>query len=266
MDTLLKLIQGFALANGNLSLYNLIGTSPDRAARFAKGMRAYSSGPAFSANHLISTCHTLFASLPTDAIFVDVGGGSGHISQALAQAFPQLWFIVQDLPATIATSLRSVQPNSNTGPLEVGLAAPRSGPKIVFASHDFFTPQPVSGAAVYYLRWILHNWGHDHSVAILRNLIPALVPGSRILINDYVLDGWVSPAAVGTMPMSKRRLASAMDIGMQQLLNARERTESDWATLLQDADESFKWQSVKRPEGSALAIIEILWQPDEVHA
>jgi len=54
-------------------------------------------------------------------------------------------------------------------------------------AYDFLTEQPVSGAAVYFFRWIFHNWSDKYCIQILRNHIPALKPGAKIIINDNVL-------------------------------------------------------------------------------
>lgn len=54
-------------------------------------------------------------------------------------------------------------------------------------AHDFLTEQPVHGADVYFFRWILHNWSDKYCVKILKNLIPALKPGAKVVINDNVL-------------------------------------------------------------------------------
>jgi len=51
---------------------------------------------------------------------------------------------------------------------------------------DFFTEQP-SVADVYYFRWIFHNWSDKYCIQILRNLIPSLRPGARIVIHERVL-------------------------------------------------------------------------------
>jgi hypothetical protein len=53
--------------------------------------------------------------------------------------------------------------------------------------HDFFTPQAVKNVDVYLYRWIFHNWDDEKSISILRNLIPALKKGAKILINDGCL-------------------------------------------------------------------------------
>ena len=63
-------------------------------------------------------------------------------------------------------------------------AAQHKRPRIKFMEYDFFTPQPIKDADVYLYRWIFHNWPDDKCVDILRNAIPAMKPGAKILIND----------------------------------------------------------------------------------
>ena len=53
--------------------------------------------------------------------------------------------------------------------------------------HDFFEEQPVKGADVYLLRWVLHDWSDSYAVRILRALIPALNKGARVILNETVL-------------------------------------------------------------------------------
>ena len=70
--------------------------------------------------------------------------------------------------------------------------------RVSFVPHDFFTEQPVKGAAVYNLRYIMsvsptpraapsspasrHDWDDERALTILRGLRPALGADSRILI------------------------------------------------------------------------------------
>lgn len=58
--------------------------------------------------------------------------------------------------------------------------------RVTFITHDFLTPQPVQNAEVYLFRWILHNWSDKYCVRILRNLIPALKEGAKIVVVDNV--------------------------------------------------------------------------------
>ena len=57
---------------------------------------------------------------------------------------------------------------------------------LLIAHSDFFQPQKES-ADIFFLRWIFHNWSNKYSLQILRNLIPAMKPGTKIIINDFLL-------------------------------------------------------------------------------
>lgn len=59
-----------------------------------------------------------------------------------------------------------------------------------FMEHNFFKPQPVKYADVYLLRLILHNWSDKDCLEIIRNLVPSLKHGTKILVNEIVLPDW----------------------------------------------------------------------------
>ena len=80
---------------------------------------------------------------------------------------------MQDLPAVQATAEATI-PTDLKG-------------RVTFMAHDFFEPQPVKKAKAYFLRAILHDWGNPTCVKILRNLLPALEDGDRVLISDSIL-------------------------------------------------------------------------------
>lgn len=103
---------------------------------------------------------------------VDVGGSRGFQSVAIAQSFPDLYFVVQDLPGMIAGA-------KNTVPADVES-------RISFLEHDFFTKQPVS-ADVYLFRIVFHNWSDANVVKILKATVPAMKSGARIVVNDYLI-------------------------------------------------------------------------------
>ena len=46
---------------------------------------------------------------------------------------------------------------------------------------------------------------------------------------------------------------------MLSILNARERDADEWRSLFAEADPRFKFQGVKQPKGSNLAIMEAIW-------
>lgn len=109
--------------------------------------------------------------LEVPEVIVDVGRAHGVLCAEILRAFPTIKRgIVQDLGDVVN---RSEVPSDLKSRLE-------------FQVHDFFTPQLVD-ADVYILRMILHDWPEPESIRILRNLLPALRKGSRLIINEIVL-------------------------------------------------------------------------------
>lgn len=163
---------GFNLAfNTSRTFYHELQATPERARRFGAAMRWFTSGGRFAADHLIKG-YDWAAFDHSDRVVVDVGGGHGAISMALARATTHLRFIVQDLPIVAAQGAKSV-PTELKG-------------RLSFMAHDFFTPQPVQGACIYFLRTVLHNWSDAYASRILAALLPALCDGSRIVVYEYL--------------------------------------------------------------------------------
>ncbi|EPT00209.1 hypothetical protein FOMPIDRAFT_1050032 [Fomitopsis schrenkii] len=83
-----------------------------------------------------------------DATIVDVGGGPGVGSMCLelADVFPNLRFVVEDLQVHIKEA-EAVWDDEIPGAVESG--------RVQLTVHDSFTVQPVKGAAVYMLRHVL---------------------------------------------------------------------------------------------------------------
>jgi len=56
--------------------------------------------------------------------------------------------------------------------------------RINFQAHDFWTPQSVKDADVYFIRFCLHDYSDDDAVKIQRNIIPAMKHGARLVVMD----------------------------------------------------------------------------------
>ena len=114
---------------------------PGRSKRFAKAMSLFSMGPGYSPKWLVEA-------YPWDKVgagtIVDVGGSKGEYSMAIAQKYPEVKCVIQDIPSVVAEAHKSVPPELKD--------------RVSFMTHDFFTEQPVKGAEVYLMRWILHDW------------------------------------------------------------------------------------------------------------
>ncbi|EEP82795.1 predicted protein [Uncinocarpus reesii 1704] len=143
---------------------------------------------------------------PDKAILVDVGGGTGDQALVFRKKFPQHpgRVIVQEIPETLA------------------LAKPLEG--VEFMEHDCFKPNPIQGAKYYYLRYVMHLWQDDKCVEVLKALIPALGPQSRILIDEVVVPSSEVPWQ-----------AACQSILMATTLAGAERTLAEWMRLLDAA-------------------------------
>ncbi|KAI1198510.1 putative O-methyltransferase [Nemania serpens] len=225
---------GFTLANNTTdSFYAELSKDPERARRFGGAMSFFTTGDGYSLRHL--TGGYAWSQIGAGTV-VDVGGSEGDAAFAIAHKYPDIRLIVQELPEVVAISKE--QPGLN----------------VKFMAHDFFKEQPIKNADVYLYRWVLHNWPDKHCVQILNSLVPALKPGARVLIMDFVMP----PPLV--LPNSIDRKLRAMDVTMLEIGNAKERNLSEWNQLLSQADDRFQLKGVTQPPGSNLAILEIEWR------
>ncbi|RAH80345.1 putative O-methyltransferase [Aspergillus japonicus CBS 114.51] len=239
---------GFSLSQppAHPTFFQYLTSQPDRARVFASAMSTYSTGPENDVSHLrdgydwSSICDGGgSSSSSSEGVVVDVGGSTGYVSLALAQAFPGLRFVVQDTAPTIAQAPVATPPGEHS--------------RVQFMAHDFFTDQPVHGADVYLLRMVLHDFGDADCVRILRGLVPALRDGGRVVLNEFCLP---EPGSVGLLEEKQIR---TMDMNMLSLFNSRERDAADWQALFAQADPRFRWGGVTKPAGSNLSVIQASW-------
>lgn len=170
----------FNLAHNTESIFFAeIAKDSARDVRYADAMGWFTSGPGFEPTGLVET-------IPWHKYetVVDVGGNTGLVSKAIAEKNSSVRFIVQDRPEPVAEG-RKALPRELNGRIE-------------FMEHDLFEEQPVSADA-YVLRWILHDWSDKYAIKILRALIPALKPGAKVILNEFVLP----PPGVGSAYQSK---------------------------------------------------------------
>ena len=177
-------------------VWEYYASHPDMAKRFAKSMSTFSNGVGLSPAFLttgypwssigVSNSNSNSQGKPKPTV-VDVGGSRGNISVALASTHPHLTFVVQDLPSMILGAQDAVPPDV--------------ADRVSFMAHDFFTEQPVREAEVYLFRNIFHNWSDMHVVKILRATVPALGPGARVVVNDYLI-----PEPMSMAPSKEREI------------------------------------------------------------
>jgi hypothetical protein len=168
----------WSLASGiNKGFFESLAQQPELATRFSRAMAALSSFPLgpFSVPEAPESNNPVLHypwSRMGEGLVVDIGGSSGMDAFLLAKAFPNLRFVVQDLPEAIAGAEASI-PEELHG-------------RVSFMSYSFFTPQPCT-ADIYMIKMCFHNWPDHYCVKILRNQIPALRSGARFVIIDGLL-------------------------------------------------------------------------------
>jgi len=53
--------------------------------------------------------------------------------------------------------------------------------------HDFFEPQPITDASVFFLRFVTHDWPDSYAKRILKRLRAAAQPSTKLIICDIVV-------------------------------------------------------------------------------
>ncbi|TVY82551.1 O-methyltransferase gsfB, partial [Lachnellula suecica] len=229
---------GFAVAhNCDIPMFEVIASDPKRAERMVGGMSFLLSSPGFSVNYLLENFE--WGSAAKGGLLVDVGGASGEVATAIARHLPEIKCIVQDTPGVIEGA---EVPSDLEG-------------RLSFMAHDFFQQQPLKGADIYLIRFVLHDWSDKYAVKILKSLVPSLKRGARVLVSDTC-----APPSSGDMSPYQYRAPRTYDIYMKGLANAKERNADEWAQLFKLVDPQFSPCEIQSPEGSVMSIISVTWQ------
>ncbi|KAF9465682.1 S-adenosyl-L-methionine-dependent methyltransferase [Collybia nuda] len=111
-------------------------------------------------------------SLKSTDVIVDVGGNMGTVSLAVAKMFPETKFVIQDLPPVIEGAKTFWKANFPEA-IENG--------RVKLEAHDFFQPQPVKGAAIYFCRFIIQDWPDADCIKIMKRIREAANPSSKLI-------------------------------------------------------------------------------------
>ncbi|KAG4432289.1 hypothetical protein IFR05_012237 [Cadophora sp. M221] len=148
-----------------------LAVSTDIAADFHCAMECHSKYNLTPWTEVYPTKTIVEAGKQGRALVVDIGGSKGHDLEKFRLCHPDIpegSLILQDLPGVVQ-DLRvdkaiSVQP------------------------YDFFTPEPVKGARVYFMHNVLHDWTDELVSKILENVVGAMEKRySRLLIHESLI-------------------------------------------------------------------------------
>ncbi|KFZ23080.1 hypothetical protein V502_02442 [Pseudogymnoascus sp. VKM F-4520 (FW-2644)] len=223
------------------SMFTALGKDPARGKQFHRAMGSLASGAGYEVEFFVDNYDWNSINEKAGTV-VDVGGSHGFVSAAIAKKFDKIKFVVEDLPKALATAPK----------FEGDLAE-----RITFKDYDYFTPQPVKGADVYFYRWIIHNTSDKYAIKILQSLVPGLKKGARIVINDHCL-----PEPNTESPWDEK-IIRTMDLVMLSLINAQERSKEEFETIFHTANPNFRFLGVTRPAGCRMSIVEAVWEGED---
>ncbi len=124
----------------------------------------------------------------------DIGGGHGHLLRAILDTVPTATGVLFELPHVIAE------------------VAQLASERLTLHAGDFFR-DALPTCDAYLLMEIIHDWGDEESVAILRAVRQAAAaPGAKVLVIEAIIPDDPGPA-----------WAKMLDIHMLMLLGGRQR-------------------------------------------
>ena len=137
---------------------------------------------------------------------LDVGGGSGVYSIAVAAAFPATRATILEASPVDAIAQRTV-------------AAAELGGRINIVTADMFADLWPEDHDAHLFSNVLHDWNEAECRRLLARSVAALPDGGRLLIHDMLLDDdksgplWAAEYSVLLTTVTQGRLYSAAEIG-----------------------------------------------------
>lgn len=178
-------------------VFGYLASHPAEAALFNEAMTARAHGQVASvvASYDFSQFRTV----------ADIGGGRGHLIQAVVDANPGVTGILFDQPHVVSEA-RAI-----------------ASDRLRVQGGDFFIdPLPVADA--YTVMEVIHDWEESKAIAILRAIRRASSPSSVLLLLENIVPDTAGP-----------HWAKALDLMMMVGPGGRERTRAEYEALLSDA-------------------------------
>ena len=135
----------------------------------------------------------------------DIGGGRGHLLQAVLRAAPQAKGVLFDLPHVVAD------------------AASSRSDRLTLQAGDFFK-DALPECDAYVLMEVIHDWADPESEAILRSIRRAAPVGAVLLLIEEIIPTDPGP-----------HWSKLLDLHMLTLLGGRQRTLHQYERLLRTA-------------------------------
>jgi ubiquinone/menaquinone biosynthesis C-methylase UbiE len=186
----------------NMPVWEFFAKHPENAKIFNDAM----SGVTAQATEALHAAYS-FAGIKK---LIDVGGGHGALLTSILTRNPDLRGILFDSPQVIEGAQAALQTS--------GIAD-----RCQLVGGDFFQSVP-EGADAIIMKWIIHDWNDEQSIAIMKNCHRALPAGGKLVLVEAVV-----PA--GTEP----HFSKFIDLNMLVMTGGRERTEEEFRRLYEAA-------------------------------
>jgi hypothetical protein len=142
---------------------------------------------------------------PPGATIADIGGGNGTLIAAVLDAHPSVRGVLFDLPHVVDAAKPRLSPYAS---------------RLTVTGGDFFEAVPT-GARVYVMKYIIHDWEESKALAILANTRKAMPSGATLLIVEELVCGPNVPCR-----------AKLGDVTMLVRTGGRNRTRDEYDALL----------------------------------
>ena len=207
--------------------FSYMAQHPDEAANFDRAMSDFTRQIAIvvAAHYDFSAFHTV----------VDVGGGDGTLLAGILKANPTLRGILFEQPHVAERAREPITAAGLKDRCEV-----RDG--------DFFHAVP-DGADAYILKHVVHDWDDERATAILQNCRKVMGSKGKLLIVEGVYPARIEPS-------DESRGAASNDVNMLVCTGGRQRSESEFRSLLDGA--GFRLTRIV-PTPARVSVIEGVW-------
>jgi hypothetical protein len=183
-----------------MKIYDYLSQHPSESLLFDRSMTNLSE---ISIDPILSV-----ADFHNSKVVADIGGGEGLLLSSILYKYKKLKGILFDLPE----GLNHPQPIFE----KYGVTE-----RVQVIPGNFFTSAP-SGADVFILKNIVHNWSTEENTIILKNIRKVMPSDGKILIIEMILD-----------ETNQASLGKLIDLQMMVFMNdGKERTLKEFGTLL----------------------------------
>lgn len=186
-----------------MQIFQYYAQNPEPAQIFDRAMTSYSSieSAAVVENYDFSSIQTL----------VDVAGGHGNLLASILKANPSMKGMLFDRLSVIEGAKPLLEAAGVLDRCQLG-------------SGDFFESVPTGGDA-YILKHIVHDWGDEQAIAILKRCHEAMPENGKLLLVEQVIP-----------PGNEPFVGKLLDLNMLVMCSGGcERTEAEYRTLLKKA-------------------------------